>query len=133
MDRITPEFTVETYAEWLAEIGFKTEINDGLITATRGEAVVVFVHLLPSKNLIFRVPFVVKKEVDELALLKEINSLNIAALSGSFSVDDDHFTFLFSLIKPFGMGKAGFKIFVDYNLNLLAYMLAKSNTKEFLE
>lgn len=132
MERISQDTTLEEYAEWLEGMGYEVKLDDKIIiVSTKGSTFIV--QLLPSNNLIFRVPFLVKENVDEFQLLRKTNEINRQALSGCFSVDGEDFAFLFSLIKPFGMGREGFKIFVEYNLNLLGFMLVKSGIQEFVK
>lgn len=132
MERITQETTIGDYSEWLSEMGFDVEQDENLLIV-KNKAMTFVTQLLPSKNLIFRVSFIIQDNVDEFELLKMTNEMNGKALSGCFNVQDGEFSFIFSLVKPFGMGKDGFEIFVKYNLNLLGFMLIKSGIKEFIE
>ncbi|AGQ30856.1 hypothetical protein [Serratia liquefaciens] len=132
MERITKETTLEGYIGWLQQLDFNVK-QEGKLLVVSTEATTFIVQLLPSNNLIFRVLFRIKDDANELELLRKINEMNSNAISGCFSIEKKDFAFHFSLIKPYGMGFEGFKVFVKYNLNLLGFALAKSGIQEFVK
>jgi len=130
MERITEDTTLDEIKDWLVELEYECKKKGDNSLIIDKNNVSTFMSKTKSNNYVFFITLEKKEGLDELTLLRKVNEINHQILSGCVSADDECVHFSFSLVRPFGMGKKGFSIFLDYNIKLMGFIVEKLGLSE---
>lgn len=133
MERINTSTTLADYKEWILELGSECEERSG------GDALYIlrddlriYMTSTKSDNVMFIITFQPKDNLAELDILRKINEINYGSISGCLAYYENSIQFTFSLIKPYGMGQKGFSVFLDYNVNLIKFIVEHMGLSEII-
>ncbi|CAI1819966.1 Uncharacterised protein [Serratia fonticola] len=133
MDKITKDSSLNDIQKWLSELEYEcTQVDDSSLIL-KYNSIKTIMTITKNHNFVFIMPLEIKEGVDEITTLRTINKINGQIISGNISSHGKFVNFTFSLVRPYGMGKKGFSVFLDYNIKLLGFIVEKLGLSEITE